>query len=1468
MLRLRRFGVSLSLFAASVLFVFIPQLAQAKYIGADPPACETGCLSCCAQRNVATPNSFVSFTEGNLAETYAGPVVKSDFGTTLSFNLIYNSYNADGSRASINTVLGYGWTHTYNEFLFSQRGNVFRLRGDGRIVQYAFVGNGTYQTSTGYFETLKQNSNGCAFSLTDKSQTQYCFQSIPGTPFLVSGPVYRLTKMTDRNNNVTTLTYTSGNLTSITDTYGRTLTLAYDARNHVSSVTDPDNRVTNFTYNAGGYLLTGITDPIGAMITYTYNYLFQITSKIDRDGRIFTLGYQNGLPFSETDGNGGKLYSLTNPLNWATDPNQLAMNLMRVYSPSTTSQTDGRGNVWKYAYDSHGYPLTVTAPDGATTTYTYDPNTLRIASITDANGSKTKYTYDADGNLFSRTDANGNVTTYTYDPTFNQLLSMTDPQGRVTTYTIDGNGNRLSETDPLGGTRSWTYDSHGNVLTETDKDGNTTTYMYDSSGNEIQSTDALGDTTKYTYDAVGNRASMIDADANQTSYQYDGLNRLTLVTDALGGKQQYIYDGEGNRIKDIDQNNHATTGKYDYRLRLIATTDATGHSTTYTYDGNNNKLSMTDRNGHTTTYAYDVQNRLISTKDPLGDTATATYDGVGNRLSGTDANGHTTSYMYDALNRTVRMTDPLGEVTSWGYDLTGLPGCPQCTGPTLGSNAPTKHTDANGKVIYYAYDGLDQPIIEIHKQGGTAYTITPSDAVTRYTYDPNSNRTSITEPDGNTTTYFYDAVNRQVKKVNAAGDTTTTTYDPASNVTTITEPNVNVMTLTYDALNRRMQQSDSDGLVGKNTYDGVGNVLSQTDGNGNVTSYAYDSLNRIRTMTDALGQTTQYSYDLAGNHLKTVDRDGNPTIYSYDAINRRVSVTDALPATTQYQYDPVGNLTKLTDANGHATSFVYDAVNRKISETYPDLSNNTINWTYDSVGKVKTRTDQQLQTTAYTYSDLYFLTSRVYPSGTDSFTYDLSGRVLTANTTRGSGWAESFSYDGGDRVIQSVQNSQTLNIIYNILGRTRGVTYPGGRNVTEQWDFRPRLSSINDGGPTAIVQYAYDADNNVLSRTYRNGTVGTYTYNANNWMCSINHNFGATLIAGFTYAYDNEGNKFYEQTLHLPSDSQAYTYDSIYRLTDSQTGMLASSPPPNCPAGPVGIPAPVTQTAYTLDRVGNWNSVVVTPGGTQTRTHSPSNEITSISGFPVGSLSVSSDSNGNTLDDVLNLYCYDEENRLALAMLKAGGGTCQMPSSVIAKYQYDAFGRRVSTNVSGVITNFYYDGWRTIEEQSSGGVTQATYVFGNYVDEALTMDRVGEPGPFYYHQNSLWSVFALSDSTGKGVEGYSYDAYGFQTLHLPGPDGILWTADDITLPGAKSSYGNPFPFTEQRYDPEIGLLYYKARHYSTFFARFMQRDPMDYNTEDMNLYEYVHGRPTFSVDPTGLISRRCCHRKNIKQYWE
>ncbi len=55
----------------------------------------------------------------------------------MKLALTYNSRDADGSRAQMDTVLGYGWTHSYNTFLFRQSdGSIVRYGGDGRTTRF------------------------------------------------------------------------------------------------------------------------------------------------------------------------------------------------------------------------------------------------------------------------------------------------------------------------------------------------------------------------------------------------------------------------------------------------------------------------------------------------------------------------------------------------------------------------------------------------------------------------------------------------------------------------------------------------------------------------------------------------------------------------------------------------------------------------------------------------------------------------------------------------------------------------------------------------------------------------------------------------------------------------------------------------------------------------------------------------------------------------------------------------------------------------------------------------------------------------------------------------------------------------------------------------------------------------------------------------------------------------------------
>jgi RHS repeat-associated protein len=1366
--------------------------SKATYIGSDPPDSVNPSI------HQTGGTIQMSLTEGNLRETYPVVTFGNPGSPALQLSLTYNSYNADGSRAQIDSGFGVGWTHSYDLFLFQQRGSFFWMRPDGRISQYHLGAGNTYTADTGYFETLSPQLDG-SYIITNKYQSWWHFASIPNTPFLVSGPVYRLIQMGDRNGHVTTLTYNPGTglLIQITDPYGRTLTLSYTSK-HLTSITDPLGRTTQIQYDTKFRTPIRITDPAGKVVRYSYNSLYQLNRKIDHDGRTYLYLYRNQRPWAVVDGGGQTWFSLSNPNNWAVNRFLLAQLLRRIYTPSTVTNIDGNGNLTRYQYDTNGYIDQVTAPDGATTVYTYDPGTRELSSVTDGNGHVTSYQYDAIGNRTNITDALGRVTTYTYDPVFNEVTSQTDPLGRVTTYQYDANGNRTNLTDDLGHVTSYTWTS-GLLQSQTDPLGHTTTYQYDAFGDRTNQTDALGHTTTYTYDAIGNRLSTTDPLGRTTTYQYDALDRVTGVTNALGGVTTTTYDAIGRATSTTDPNTNTTLYVYDGRGRLTAAIDPEGNERTFGYDPDNNRIVQTNELGQPTTFIYDSRNRLIETVDALGGVTYTAYDAVGNVTNVTDANGHTTSYQYDAVNRQVQTIDALGHVTTTAYDY---------------DDNVTATVDPLGHSRTFEYDGLNRRVAETNGVGGITTTI----------YDADGNRLSETDPVGNTTRYNYDALNRQTGVTNAAGNTTITVYDTGGNVMTSTAPNGNVTTYTYDALNRVISVTDTLGPVTTTAYDPDGNVISTTDPLGHTTSYQYDSLNRQIETIDPLGRTTLYDYDAAGSLTTNIDRNGNVTVYTYDAMDRRIGTTDALGNTTAYAYDAVGNVTNLTDANGHVTTYTYDARNRRIAEIYPDTPPNTVTYAYDAVGNVTNRTDQDGRVTTYTYDGIYDMTGRLYqPSGSsDHFIYDVSGRMLSADRN---GWVNTFSYDGADRLVGTTQNGRTITYTYDIQNRVETNSYPSGRTLNYTYDARNRLTTLNDTTANPpITTYTYDGADRVITRGYRNGTVTTYTYDPDNQILSLEHSNAVSRVAGFGYAYDNEGNTLYEEKRHTPGDSQAYAYDALNRLVTFDVGTLSGNT----------IPSPLIEKTWNLDPVGNWNNVVSNLV-TETRTYGPANEL-----LTVNAQSYLYDADGNLMQDSAYAYTYDEENRLTRAQRLSD-------SAIVGQYFYDALGRRVMqiaspTNTPPTTNIYFYDRDSAVEVEDAGGVTRTIYTYDADGNQVLTMDRAGQT--YYYHQNALGSPLALTDAGGSAVERYTYDAYGDVTVL----DGSYNPIPLNPWGTPHSAAGNQFLYWGQELDEESGLWYSGPRAYDGDKGRFLQRHPVGYVFNFvqgliMNLYEFLRNNP-------------------------
>lgn len=510
------------------------------------------------------------------------------------------------------------------------------------------------------------------------------------------------------------------------------------------------------------------------------------------------------------------------------------------YLKSTANLTDSLTNQSIYTSEQiHGrwLPLTVQGSGCSTCSlrgtigYTYDANGNAL-SRTDENGNTTTYTYDSNGNVLTVTVPITSSTTATTTFTYNNLhevLTATDPLGNVTTNTYDSKGNLTGVTTPApnGNTAAsvtqFAYNSLGELTQITDPLNNATTLTYTSTGLVATIKDAQNNVTTYGYDAHGNRTSVTDALNHQTTFTYDSMDRLTKITYPDTTTTQFGYDYRGRRTSATDPNGKVTAFVYDDSDRLTSVTDAATNVTTYAYDTEDNLTSIKDANNNTTSFNYDAFGRVTKTTFPSGNFENYSYDGVGNVTAKTDRKNQLITYTYDQFNRLTKKTYPDSSTVNYTYD---------------NDSRLTQVSDPTG-TYSFTFDNMGRLT-----GSTTSYSfLTSRTFTTSYTYDAASNRTGLTDPEGGSTTYAYDTLNR---------------------LQTLTPPTAFTSTgnfgFTYDSLSRRTQMMRPNSITTTYSYDNLSRLLSVLHKNGSTTldgaSYGLDSAGNRTSKTDLLVPST------------------------------------------------------------------------------------------------------------------------------------------------------------------------------------------------------------------------------------------------------------------------------------------------------------------------------------------------------------------------------------------------------------------------------------------------------------------------------------------------------------------------------------------------------------------------------------------------------------------------------------
>jgi len=327
----------------------------------------------------------------------------------------------------------------------------------------------------------------------------------------------RMTRKTDsRTGRSLSWTYdVVGNVTSKTDYQGKLTQYTYDDTNRLVAMANADFLQASYHYDAAGRLLSRILSN-GAATLYTY----------DKDGYLIKMAQRS----------------------------------------ASGSAIDERS----YDHDSVGNITSISITGGTSTNYGYDP-VYRLVTVDSSNDVQDlAYSYDGVGNRQTATFNFGSPTnlitltfSYHYNNSGNRLDEVRDASGNILkSYVYDDNGSRIerrSSTDRLIG--EYTYNQK-RLMTEVSTVGTTThTFAYDPNGYRIQRTYILGDRNYYLEGE--NLEAVYDEQDNLVSRYLRGV----VVDEIINGFEKDSITG-----KLLNKNFH-----HDQVNSVIAETDHTGN---------------------------------------------------------------------------------------------------------------------------------------------------------------------------------------------------------------------------------------------------------------------------------------------------------------------------------------------------------------------------------------------------------------------------------------------------------------------------------------------------------------------------------------------------------------------------------------------------------------------------------------------------------------------------------------------------------------------------------------------------------------------------------------------------------------------------------------------------------------------------------------------------------------------------
>ncbi|HEU5122558.1 MAG TPA: RHS repeat-associated core domain-containing protein [Verrucomicrobiae bacterium] len=545
-------------------------------------------------------------------------------------------------------------------------------------------------------------------------------------------------------------------------------------------------------------------------------------------------------------------------------------------------------------------------------------------------------------------------------------------------------------------------------------------------------------------------ARVLDNGETQTyQYTYNDLGKVTSFIDPLGRRTSFIFDS--NNLIDLLEVHQTTPGYGDQLLTKV------------TYNSGHLPITVQDVAGQKSSFSYNARGQLTQIVDAKNAVTTFNYDA-------------TTGFL-----QTIVRPDISGVTTAQRTSTIT---------PDSFFRAQTI-TDGDGYSLTFNYDNLDR----------LTQTTFPDSTTEKIVYQK-LNASLFKDRLDRWTAIEYDALGRAVIMRDAQLRTTRFDYCTCGELTSITDPN---------------------GATTSWIRDLQGRVQTKIFPDNSQVNYAYeDYTSRLKSITDALGQKTTFSY-FRDNNLSEISytdcRVPTPSVaFTYDLqFNRLATMIDG-NGITAYSYYPISSLSspptssELWSAKGAAQLKAIDG----------PWKNDLVTFSYDELGRVAQRTVNNV-TEKLAYDALGRLTAAQNPLDNFIYSYEnASGRLKSINRLAGS--IASFTYfSNGDlqnqQLLQTILNKVSggsslsqFDYDYTSDGQIKDWTRKNDGNPATATFYGFGYDSVNqllsavlkNGNPmspgTLVKEfgYGYDGNGNRLTEYSSSPTVSTATEKFNN----------------------------------------------------------------------------------------------------------------------------------------------------------------------------------------------------------------------------------------------------------------------------------------------------------------------------------------------------------------------------------